>query len=140
MASVDDLDRLDPRRFDAEELVDRLNAYDELSDAEQVEELCSWEYSGMSDAEHILSGLLPEVHNGTAVVRDLSGELMLLWTDSQANDTWQLGPLYGDHLLSGETVEERIEYVEGDLGDVNPELVERIVADLPCAPGPVMSY
>lgn len=50
VVSMDPLDELDPRRFDADEITERLNAFYELSDAEQEAALNEWKYSGMADA------------------------------------------------------------------------------------------
>jgi hypothetical protein len=132
------LDHLDPRRFDAELIVDRLNEYDNLSDEAHEDELNAWEYSTLAEAEHALSAFLSESHNETIVVRDLTGELMLIWEDP-SDGIWQIGPLFSDHLARGESITERIERAEGALDELNPAAVERVVRELPSAPGPVVS-
>jgi hypothetical protein len=132
------LDRLDPRRFDAEEIADLLNAFDELSEAEQTAAPNAWEYSGLTAAEHVLSGLLPELHNTTAVVRDLPGEPMLLWTDR--DDRWQVGLLHSEHFAGASELEELLESDCIDLDRADPALLLRVIDQLPAAPGPVRSH
>lgn len=133
------LDQLDTKRFDTGEIVERLNCFSELSDAEQHDELNSWEYSGLADAQHVLSELIPEAHNTAVLVRDLAGDLEFIWDDPR-DGVWRVGPLFADHLMGGETLAERIERAEGPLSNLDPTLVERICVELPSAPGPVVSY
>src|SRR4051794_11811997 len=108
---MDTLDAIDPRRFDAEEIVDRLNEYRSLSDEDQEDALNAWEYSGLADAEHPLTALLAETHNACAVVRDLDGSLRLIFDDMR-DGPWRIGPLYDAHMPGEGLFEEVVAQID----------------------------
>jgi hypothetical protein len=105
------LDRLDPRRFDAHAVVDRLNDYVALAadDALGDDDLGPWQYDDLDDCAHPLNDLLCETHDTTYAVRDLDGEVKLLW-EELPDGGWHLGPLSAGHLRTSEGIAEVIEY------------------------------
>jgi hypothetical protein len=132
--AMDPLDQLDPRRFDVEDLCARLNRFDELSDDEQDEyEFGIREYAGLDDAEHPLSLLLRNSHNATCVVRDLDGELYLIW-EEMPDRGWHFGALSAGNLTTQEDSPH-----EG-AGELDRELVEAVVDGLPKSTGSVMRF
>jgi hypothetical protein len=94
----DALDRLDPRRFDTEEILRKLNEFNQLSDEEQDTELNIWEYSGLSDAAHPLTDFLQECHNAISIARDLDGSLVFFCEEDIRTGLWESGPLCVEHL------------------------------------------
>ena len=141
---MDAIDDLDTRRFDSLAIVDAANAFADLSDEAQGEELGLWEYSGMDDARHPLSSLLREGHNATCVVRDLDGSLQLLWQESSTSDRWSRGPLYREHLMDDQELEELVGddpdwLVEAEISMPLGEL-RRLLAGLPSSDQPVVSF
>src|SRR2546421_159323 len=98
---MDLLDRLGPKRFDVEEIVEAANRYDELPETEQAEYLSLSDYAGLLEAEHPLTSLLRESHNATCVVRDIDGPLMMLW-EEPLSGVWDFGPLCRQNLISDE--------------------------------------
>ena len=126
------LDEIDVRRFDVDEIVTALNGYSRLSDDEQEDALGPWEYAGLVDARHVLSGLLPEVHHDTVVVRDLTGELLLVWADGMANN-WHSGLLSQGNLQSTDLLDDVLDAAEDDLSALSRGLVLRTIRALPVA-------
>lgn len=108
---MDALDRLDPRRFDAEEACRKLNEFDELPQAERETYLGSWDYAGVEDCGHPFGALLTESHNACHVIRDLDGALKLLWEDLRSG-TWSLGDLSAAHIQPESDLAEFIEHEE----------------------------
>lgn len=127
------LDKIDPQRYDAEAIRDRLNQYEELDAAEANQYMGAWEYAGLDDAEHEFTGLLGESHNATFVARDLDGSLVLLWEERPSGE-WQVGPLFADHMPASGDVPDMLK------DDLDLGLVLKIIENLPAAPGPVRSY
>ncbi len=85
---VELLDVLDQARYESLGILDALNEFGRLSDAEQDAYLGIWEYAGLDSAQRLLTALLGEGHNQTWVVRDLDGTLRLLWQVSSSSDRW----------------------------------------------------
>jgi hypothetical protein len=138
------LDRIDGRRHDTTAILDAVNAFGSLSEAEADEHFGPWEYAGLDDAQHPISALLPEGHNGTCVVRDLDGSLNFLWQEESTSERWLIGPLYREHLRDIEEVEELLEGDAGWLVDngipVSPDELGAVLGELPETPGPVVSF
>ncbi|MDP9383884.1 MAG: hypothetical protein M3P50_01375 [Actinomycetota bacterium] len=105
------LDRLDPRRFDAEEICRRLNEFADLTDAEREDYLADWDYAGLEDRTHPFGALLFESHNACYVVRDLDGRLQLLWQDDPSG-VWRMGNLSAGHVKPEAEIAELIEQEE----------------------------
>ena len=122
------LDRLDPRRFDAHAVLDRLNEYAALAadDALGEDDLGPWQYADLDDCAHPLNDLLSETHNAAYAVRDLDGEVKLLW-EELPDGGWHLGPLSAGHLRTAEGIDEVIEY-EGLA--IDPELAIAAIKEL----------
>jgi len=133
------LDALDSGRFDVDAILASLAAYAELSDEAQSDALGPWEYSGLSEAEHPLSELLPELHNDAAVVRDLTGELHLLHT-AGVSGRWQTGPLFREHFPNDADLTDSLENAGEELAAIPPVLVLRTIRVLPTADGPARTY
>jgi hypothetical protein len=136
MRAVDLLDRIESSRYDVDAIVDAANRYTTLSDREQEETFSLWEYSGLAEAAHPLSSLLRESHNETVVVRGLDGQLEMLWVEPRT-DEWHSGPLCRENLIGNEELAESEGALE--LG-VTDEGLQRLLAALPTAPGPVISF
>jgi hypothetical protein len=137
------LDLLDQKRHDTLGILDALNDFGRLSDAEQDAYLGIWEYAGLDSAQHPLTALLRESHNETWVVRDLDGTLQLLWQESSSSDRWQRGPLWEEHLIDFLELEERLDHEPAWLEEAEISLpltdLGRVLADLPSAEHRVMS-
>ncbi len=138
------LDQLDPKRHDTLAILDAIGAFAELSDAEQDDYLGLWGYAGMDEAQHPLTALLREGHNATCVIRDLDGTLQFLWQENSISDHWLRGPLYREHLIDGEELELEIANDPQWLDECEIPLpfdsLCELLAGLPAAPGPVMSF
>jgi hypothetical protein len=129
---VDALDQLDPRRFDAHEICDKLNEFAELSEAEQDEYLGEWDYAGLEDSGHPFGMLLAESHNPCCVVRDLDGRLKLLWENVPAG-TWHVGDLSPAHLRTDAGVGE---IIEEECLAIDPALAREALEELEAYRGP----
>ncbi|MFI4991373.1 MAG: hypothetical protein ACHQHO_10740 [Solirubrobacterales bacterium] len=138
------LDRIDRHRYDSKAILDRLNAFSDLSVEEQdAEEFGRAGFAGLDDAEHPLVNLCGEAHNDFAVVRDLDGSLVFLFETAPGSGRWEAGPFYRQHVseleLERYTEHERSPH-EQDLPLSRPEL-EALLDGLPDdPPGPVTSY
>lgn len=141
---MDALDQIDLNRHDAMAILDALNSFATLTDAEQDEYFGPLEYAGLDEAEHPLAALLPEGRNGTSVVRDLDGTLYLIWQESSTSDRWLIGPVYRDHLPAVEDIEETLESEPDWLGGlgISVSLTELrdLLLEFPIAPGPVVTF
>jgi hypothetical protein len=85
---VDLLDQIDTNRYDAQALAEAAGRFAALDDTEQKEYLNVWDYAGLLEAEHPLTGLLPQSSSPCCVVRDLDGTLQLLWEESGTLLDW----------------------------------------------------
>lgn len=133
------MDLLDDRRHDTLAILDAANEFGQLTDAEQDATEGGLEsYVGLDEAQHPFTSLLPESHNATYVLRDLEGSLQLLWQESSISDCWSLGPLHRENLIDDGALEEDSDWlVEIPL---SVEELGRLLAELPNADGPVMSF
>ena len=131
------LDRIDPARYDVDDVVRRLNDYEALDPEEQDEH---YEYGGALDyagvEAHPLTAFCGDAHNEFFVLRDLDGSLRFVWEDPPPTQRWDAGPLFGGHLL-----EEQLEpYLLGEqpLADLDIPLsvveFRMVVAALPNDP------
>lgn len=91
-----------------------------------------WDYAELDQSAHCFSDLMGESHNATWVVRDLTGELVLLWEDPPSY-AWRIGPLYADHLPQDGDLSASISEAGLHL-DVGA--IQSAVTELPSAPGP----
>jgi hypothetical protein len=91
------LDRIDPARYDVEEVVRKLNEFNELTDVVQDDE--DQGVLGYAGVEaHPLTALCGEAHNGFFVLRDLTGELEFVWETDTRLATWDHGVLFQGHF------------------------------------------
>lgn len=142
---MDLLDQLDERRHDTEGILDAANEFGQLTDAEQDEtEGGLWSYARLDEAEHPFTSLVRESHNETCVVRDLDGTLQLLWQESSISSRWSRGPLYRENLIDDGALEELLEDDPNWLAEAGIPLsvaeLNRLLAELPHADGPVVSF
>ena len=73
-----------------------------------------------------------------------TGRLQLLWQESSTSDRWLRGPLYRENLIDDRAVEEALEddpqWLDERGISLSPEDLGELMAHLPNAPGPVMSF
>jgi len=138
------LDQIDPNRYDVDEIVRKLNEYDELDAAEQDEHDDvggSYAYAGADDAIHPLTELCGEAHNSFFIVRDLDGSLCFVFETTPATERWDVGPLYQEHVLPGlESLAELIEAGDAALPMASEDLRELINGLPDDPPGQVRSF
>lgn len=140
---MDLLDRLDDRRHDTLAILDAANEFGQLTDAEQDATEGGLEsYAGLDEAQHPFTSLLPESHNATHVLRDLDGSLQLLWQESSISDRWSRGPLHRENLIDDGALEDLLKEDPDWLTEIplSVEELSRLLAELPNADGPVMSF
>jgi hypothetical protein len=135
---VDALDRLDSSRYDVSELVDRANAFEALPSSEQ-DQTTFWEFTGFDQAQHVLSALLPELHNTRLVVRDLDGSLRFVFEDLDAHvhggTVWNQAELIRENLVDDDEVADLLMEADVDL-----EVVREVLRDLPSDPRHSLSF
>ena len=136
--TVDSLDCLGRGRYDVSELVSRANKFERLP-ADQQDETTLWEYAGMDEAQHVLTALLPELHNTRIVVRGLDGALQFVFEDlgaRLAGDTvWSHAELIRENLVEDDEIADRL----GE-ADVDLEAVRGVVVGLPSDPDHTLSF
>ncbi|MGN6817019.1 MAG: hypothetical protein ACTHK3_13205 [Solirubrobacterales bacterium] len=140
---MDLLDRLDDRRHDTLAILDAANEFGQLTDAEQDATEGGLEgYAGLDEAQHPFTSLLRESHNSTYVLRDLDGSLQLLWQESSISDRWSRGPLHRENLIDDGALEDLLEEDPDWLAEMplSAEELSQLLAELPNADGPVMSF
>jgi hypothetical protein len=140
---MDLLDRLDDRRHDTLAMLDAANEFGQLTDAEQDATEGGLEsYVGLDEAQHPFTSLLRESHNATYVLRDLDGTLQLLWQESSISDRWSRGPLHRENLIDDGALDELLEEDSAWLAEIplSVEELGQVLAELPNADGPVMSF
>ena len=125
------LDGLEPYRFDALELRDRLDRLGSVTDDE-------WDQESFSIAEcaHFLQGLVSESHNRVLVVRDLGGDVAIL---CENDSTYEVGRLCREHI-SESLLEDLADDENHEFAPSMARLLEAIVELLPNAGGPVRRY
>jgi hypothetical protein len=136
------LDQLDPRRFDVLALADTATAYASLPDDVQEEYEDAAEYAGLVEAQHPLSDILRETRSEKYVVRDLDGALYLAWEDDRQTGRWEVGPLYRQHLLPDDELDDVLKWAaeRGAHRGFDRPVLSLVLGGLPDAPGPVHSY
>jgi hypothetical protein len=142
---MDLLDQLDDRRHDTLAILDAANEFGQLTDAEQDATEGGLEsHAGLDEVQHPFTSLLRESHNATYVLRDLDGTLQLLWQESSISDRWSRGPLYRENLIDDGALEELLEDDPNWLAEAGISLsvaeLNRLLAELPHADGPVLSF
>lgn len=145
LQGMDLLDQLDDRRHDTLAILDAANEFGQLTDAEQDETEGGLEgHAGLDEVQHPFTSLLRESHNATYVLRDLDGTLQLLWQESSISDRWSRGPLYRENLIDDGALEELLEGDPNWLAEAGISLsvaeLNRLLAELPHADGPVLSF
>lgn len=135
---MDACDRLGLSRYDVPELVRQANEFEALP-SEQQDETTLWEYAGLIDAQHVLTALLPELHNTRIVVRDLDGTLSFVFEDLDARleggTVWSYAELIRQNLVDDDEVGERLHDADLDL-----EAVREVLAGLPSDPEHTLSF
>ena len=120
-------------RYDVRTLVDRANQFEGLPDGEQ-DQTEFWTYTGFDDAQHVLTALLPELHNTRIVVRHLDGSLRFVFENLDAHVhggvVWHEAPLVRQNLVDDDEVDDALAQSGIDI-----RLVREILQSLPSDPG-----
>ncbi len=144
MRKMELLDRIDTKRYDTEEIVDRANHFAELTDDERERNLGLWNYTGLDTASHPLSALLRESHNQTCVVRDIDGQVWMLAQESSISDRWSRGPLCRGNLIDERSLEDQLEHDPVWLASADIRLsvaeIHELLDGLPEAPGRLQAF
>lgn len=112
---MDLLDRIDPTRYDVDDVVSKLNEYRDFSDtAEELEDEGPLGYAGVE--MHPFTALCGEANNSFFVLRDLTGELCFLYETDIRTGFWDQAPLSQGNLSPLEL--ETYVYEDGDLSEL----------------------